>query len=504
MMVLVLKIQIISHKVREKRKLKKISRIIAFLLSAVILLTTGVLTASAEDATTAVNKKLILGTSAEFAPYEFHKRIDGKDQIVGFDISIAREIAKDMGAELVIEDMGFDSLLSALQSGRVDMVISGMTPTEERRQSIDFSDNYYMARQAMIVRAEDKDKFTTMKDFENEKIGVQKGSIQEEIGMTISGAQLTSIDKIPDIILQLKTKRVNAIIVEDTVGTGYIDSEIVFADAMPTDSESYAAIGVQKGNTEIVNAINGTLARLKSEGAIEQMVKEASILAAKEESGNIFNTAWEFRDYYIKGIGYTLLLSALGVLFGFIIGLFIALTRMTNIRIVRWLGTAYVEVLRGTPMLVQLMIIHYGLALTFGVNFSPLQSGIITLSINSSAYLAEIFRAGIQGVDRGQMEAARSLGMTRITAMRHIVLPQAFKAVLPAIGNEFITIIKESSIISVIGMVDIMYQAGVVKNITYQGLNPFIIAAVIYFVLTFTLSKLLNALERKLSASDNR
>ena len=170
----------------------------------------------------------------------------------------------------------------------------------------------------------------------------------------------------------------------------------------------------------------------------------------------------------------------------------------------RWIGTAYVEVIRGTPMLVQLMIIYYGFSLSFGINFTALQAGIITLSINSGAYLAEIFRAGIQGVDRGQLEAARSLGMGRGAAMRYIILPQAFKAVLPAIGNEFVTIIKESSIISVIGMVDIMYQASVVKNITYQGLSPFLIAAAIYFVMTFILSKLLGRLERKLSASDRR
>lgn len=203
-------------------------------------------------------------------------------------------------------------------------------------------------------------------------------------------------------------------------------------------------------------------------------------------------------------MGYTLLLSALGVIFGVIIGLIICLLRLHDVSILRWIGTAYVEVIRGTPMLVQLMIIYYGLALTFGITFSPLQAGIITLSINSGAYLAEIFRAGIQGVDRGQLEAARSLGMGRGAAMRFIVLPQAFKAVLPAIGNEFVTIIKESSIISVIGMVDIMYQASVVKNITYQGMNPFLIAAAIYFVLTFILSKLLGRLERKLGASDRR
>lgn len=198
------------------------------------------------------------------------------------------------------------------------------------------------------------------------------------------------------------------------------------------------------------------------------------------------------------------MLSALGVLFGFIIGLIVSLLRMSGIRIIEWLGTTYVEILRGTPMLVQLMIIHYGIALTLGVNFTPLQSGIITLSLNSSAYLAEIFRAGIQAVDRGQMEAARSLGMGRGKAMRHVILPQAFKSILPAIGNEFITIIKESSIISTIGMVDIMYQAQVIKNITYEGLSPFIITAAIYFVMTFSLSKLLGLWERKLRASDHR
>ncbi|HEY2493560.1 MAG TPA: ABC transporter substrate-binding protein/permease [Paenibacillus sp.] len=484
-------------------------RLIVFLVTIVIFLTAGVPTTDIVSAAVGepdTNKKLILGTSAEFAPYEFHKTIDGKDQIVGFDIAIAKEIARDMGAELVIEDMGFDSLLSALQSGRVDLVISGLTPTDERRKSIDFSNNYYQSHQVIVVRAKDQDKYPTMKELENEKIGAQKGSIQEEIGLSIAGAQLTSLDRIPDLMMQLQTNRVNAVILEDTVAIGYLDSDTVLAGAVPEDSEAQAAIGIRKGNEALLNTVNGTLARLTQDNEIERMVKEASLLAAEEghSGSNIFSTFWKYRSYYAMGIGYTLLLSALGVLFGFIIGLFIALMRMNDIRIVKFIGTTYVEILRGTPMLVQLMIIHYGLALTLGINLSPLQSGVITLSINSSAYLAEIFRAGIQGVDRGQMEAARSLGMNQGAAMRHIILPQAFKSILPAIGNEFITIIKESSIVSVIGMAEIMYQAQVIKNITYQGLTPFIIAAAIYFVMTFTLSKLLGIVERKLSASDKR
>ncbi|MBT2285597.1 ABC transporter substrate-binding protein/permease [Paenibacillus polymyxa] len=485
--------------------MKLISRYTMMLLTFVVLLTTAVPVALASGTTdNSSSKKLVLGTSADFAPYEFHKVIDGKDEIVGFDIEIAKEIAKDLGAELVIEDMGFDGLLPALQSGRVDLVISGMTPTDERKQSIDFSDTYYKSKQVIMVRNVDKDKYPTMAELENAKIGVQKGSIQETIGQKIPGAKLTALDKISDIVLQLQTKRIDAAIVEDTVAAGYLDDIIGLAAAVPDEEQAEAAVGIRKGNTELLSAVNGTLERLKSEDKINQMVTDASLLMAGKVDKNIFEIFWEYKSFYATGVGYTLLLSALGVIFGVIIGLIICLFRLHDVAILRWIGTAYVEVIRGTPMLVQLMIIYYGFSLSFGINFTALQAGIITLSINSGAYLAEIFRAGIQGVDRGQLEAARSLGMGRGAAMRYIILPQAFKAVLPAIGNEFITIIKESSIISVIGMVDIMYQASVVKNITYQGLNPFLIAAAIYFVLTFILSKLLGRLERKLSASDRR
>ncbi|MDQ0087693.1 polar amino acid transport system substrate-binding protein [Paenibacillus anaericanus] len=218
---------------------------------------------------------------------------------------------------------------------------------------------------------------------------------------------------------------------------------------------------------------------------------------------DFFTIFWDYRSYFLTGIQYTLLIAAIGVLCGFILGLAVALIRMSKWAVVRFIGHAWVEFLRGTPMLVQLFIIHYGLS-SFGINFTPIQSGAITLSINSSAYLAEIFRAGIQGVDRGQGEAARSLGMTRGMSMRHIIIPQAIKSVLPAIGNEFITIIKESSIVSFIGVTELMFQSGAVSGITYDGMTPYLVVAVMYFILTFTFSRILGVFERKLKASDYR
>lgn len=218
---------------------------------------------------------------------------------------------------------------------------------------------------------------------------------------------------------------------------------------------------------------------------------------------DIFNIFWTYRSYFFTGVQYTLLLAVVGVFCGFILGMLVSLLRMSRIRVLRFIGSVWVEFLRGTPMLVQLFIIHYGLV-SFGIKFSAIESGAITLTINSSAYLAEIFRAGIQGVDKGQAEAARSLGMSKAMTMRHIVLPQAVKSVLPAIGNEFITIIKESSIVSFIGVGDLMYQAGAVNTITYDYLKPLLIIAVIYFIMTFLLSKLLGLFERRLRTDDHR
>ncbi|WP_397386739.1 amino acid ABC transporter permease [Paenibacillus sp. MMS20-IR301] len=216
---------------------------------------------------------------------------------------------------------------------------------------------------------------------------------------------------------------------------------------------------------------------------------------------NLFDIAYEYRNFFFSGLKYTLLLAVLGVFFGFLLGIVVSLLRMSKWWILRFIATAWVEFLRGTPMLVQLFLIHYGLT-SLGLEFTPIQSGAITLTINSSAYLAEIFRAGIQGVDRGQTEAARSLGMKQGMTMRYIVLPQALKNVLPAIGNEFITIIKESSIVSMIGVADLFFQAKSITTITYEGLTPYVIIALIYFVMTFTLSKLLGILERRLNTDD--
>lgn len=212
----------------------------------------------------------------------------------------------------------------------------------------------------------------------------------------------------------------------------------------------------------------------------------------------------KYFGYYLKGAEITIVLAFFGVLFGTILGLGITLLRRSKIKIIKFIGTAYVEFVRGTPLLVQIYIIYIGLPNLIGMDLPDIIVGIIALALNSAAYVSEIIRAGIEAVDKGQMEAARSLGMNQRMAMFQVVIPQAFKNILPALGNEFISVIKESSMVSVIGVAELMYNAGIVRGNTALGLEPIVFAAVIYFIITFTLTRLLKCVERRMKASDIR
>lgn len=248
-----------------------------------------------------------------------------------------------------------------------------------------------------------------------------------------------------------------------------------------------------------------------------------------------FEAAFKYMQLFLEGLVTTVTLSALTVVFGFVLALVLALLRMSNFRPFRFLSrdpnaegalnaisrfnpvsfiaTAYVEVFRATPLMVQLFIVYYVLLADlslptfklFGIiRFERMIPGVIALSLNSGAYLSEIIRSGIQSIDGGQTEAARSLGMSQLQNMQYIILPQAIKNILPSIANEFVTIIKESSITWTIGVQEIMFAVNSVKAATFSIGEPLIIAACVYFCLTFPTSKIIAHFERKMSRGDKR
>jgi len=226
-----------------------------------------------------------------------------------------------------------------------------------------------------------------------------------------------------------------------------------------------------------------------------------------------FEKVWRYIDLFEQGIICTVSLSFLTVFFGFIIALFLALCRLSNVKPLRILATVYVEFFRATPLLVQIFLVYYVLFANISVpdfklfgyiRFDRFLPGVVALSLNSGAYTSEIIRAGIQSIDGGQTEAARSLGLTQVQNMRFVILPQAIKNILPAIANEFVTIIKESSICYTIGVQEIMYAVAATKGAVYIIAEPLIIATVVYFCLTFPTSKIIAYFERRMSRGDKR
>lgn len=233
--------------------------------------------------------KLVLGCSADFPPYEFHDVSGGGDVIAGFDIALAREICADLGVELEITDMQFDGLIAALQSSRVDIVISGMNASEERRKAVDFTDEYYYAEQCVLVLAENKDKYPTPESFAGTKVGVQKGSLQEGFALEQLepvGVEIFSIADVQTLVLELKSKKIEGLVLDRPIADSFLqqhkNNELAIAGCPIQGDESGFAIAVAKNNKELVEAINKTLARLKEEGKLDQYFTEAVELAEKQ------------------------------------------------------------------------------------------------------------------------------------------------------------------------------------------------------------------------------
>jgi glutamine transport system permease protein len=211
-----------------------------------------------------------------------------------------------------------------------------------------------------------------------------------------------------------------------------------------------------------------------------------------------FDIIVEYAPFFWKGTLLTIGFSLAGILIGTVLGLGIGLGKMMRNKFLSWPFDVYITFFRGTPLFVQILLIHFGVVPLFTGETNAIAAAILALSLNSAAYISEIFRAGIQSIDNGQMEAARSLGMNHVQAMIHVILPQAVKRMIPPLGNEFVTLIKESSLAAVIAAPELMYWGRAMAGQYYRVWEPYLMAALIYLVLTISLTSILNLVERRL------
>lgn len=222
--------------------------------------------------------KLIVGTSADYPPYEFHMMIDGKDEFVGFDMDLARALAQEMGVELEIQDMGFDAVLGSVTTGMVDLGIAGIGRRPERESMFEFSDVYHNSEQGLLVRKEDADKIKSVEDLKGKKVGAQIGTIQEGIAKKIEGVEVKVLSKLTNMILELKTGMVDAVVIEYPVGKSYAvqNKDLAMAEEVKFPSEGEGScIIANKGETELIEEVNKIIKKLKDEGKINEFVVKA-------------------------------------------------------------------------------------------------------------------------------------------------------------------------------------------------------------------------------------
>jgi polar amino acid transport system substrate-binding protein len=434
-----------------------------------------------------------IGLSPDYAPYEFHSTASGKDKIVGFDVTMDKLIAKRLGVKLKLVQMSNDALLSALESGKVDLVVSGITPTPERDKMVDFTVPYFNDPNVVLVKKADKNKFNSLNDFKNAKIGAQITTIQEDQAKKyLKGATITSLKKVTDEAAQLSQGKLDGIFVPTTTAKSYImqDGSFAIAGAKIPGGGGESAVVLPEGSKVLQAKLNhilkteviGKPIHKWRDAAIKQMTVKKSFIS-------------EYGPYFVKGTEYTLGLAIIGVALGFVLGTMLAMMKRSKLWILKALANIYIEFVRGTPLLIQVFIVFFGTQI-IGLTVSGFVSGAIAMFLNSGAYVAEIIRSGLNAVPKGQEEAARSLGLSRGKTMQLVVLPQALRTILPALGNEFVSVIKEGSVISVIGVGELTFQTSVVQGASFRAFLPLMISAGIYFVLTFGLTRILRATEK--------
>lgn len=466
------------------------------------------------------NDTFVVGMECGYAPYNWtdpsktdsNVEIDGGQYCDGYDVQIAKRLATQMGKDLVIKKMVWEGLILSLQTNQIDAIIAGMSPTDERKKEINFSDVYFRDDVAfgIVVTADSSyANGTTVDDFADARVAAQIGTFHMDLLKQLKDVNpVENFKDFANMTMALEYGEIDGFVADS--GTGdmikasnpklkYIQLNYEITDAM-----SGVGVGVSKDNPELLEDINEALKTIPVEE--QRKLMDTAVNSGNFVDTHFFGQVWNILENnwqsFARGTGTTLLVSMLATFFGFLIALFVAVTRGTKVTNV--IANIYVTVFRGTPMMVQAMIFYYGTLFLFpgfrwaNLPLGNLLAGIIVVSINTGAYLSETLRSGIQAIDKGQFEAAKALGYTNRQTMMKIILPQAIKNVIPALGNELIVNVKDTSVLNIIQVTELFFVSNGIASTTYQILQTFTITTSIYLVLTIILTAILRIVELKL------
>jgi polar amino acid transport system substrate-binding protein len=453
---------------------------------------------------------LLWGADAEGgAPYVYPDP-QKPEQLIGFEYELAEALAAKLGVKARMVQNEWDQLIPALERGNFDILLNGLELTAHNQQRIAMTQPYFVYAQQIITRS-DTAGLDRMDALKGKAVGVLSASVAERLLDGMGGVDVRRYPGNVESFRDLKARRIEAVLLDLPIALHYAkaDPELRFS-GVPFAS-GYYGIGVPKEDATLLAALNRAIKELADDHTLERIYRkygvwderQSALKDYKAEAVTAHKRISALREWpkylplLLRGAVTTVELSVLGMALAVVAGLVVVLLRLYGIAPLRWAAKAYVEVVRGTPLLIQLFLIYYGLP-EIGIRLNAFLAGILGLGLNYAASEAENYRAGIQSIPRGQTEAALALGMSRGQTLRHVVLPQALRVVIPPVTNDFIAMFKDSSIVSVITMVELTKVYGMLAMSTYDYIGLGLMTAGIYFALSYPASLYAAWLERKL------
>jgi polar amino acid transport system substrate-binding protein len=438
---------------------------------------------------------------------------DPKDpsKLIGFEADIADAIAKEFGVRARVVQTEWGSLIPALERGDYDMAMNGLEIIPEREKRVLMSRPYYVYTLQVVVR-KGEERIRNLADLRGKTVGTLSGTTADALLRKTGVTDIRNYSAVwpfEDVALG----RIDAAFIDTPIAAYYAKPDPRLKYAGPPEGEGLYGIAFRKTDRGLKKAVDAVIDKLLRTGELKRIYdkwglwdtaqaglfsfgaadEEAAKLRAEGEDAPLYS----FLPLLLKGAAVTVMLSVASMALAITLGLCLAFARLYGPPALGGIASAYVELYRGTPLLIQLFILYYGLP-NAGITLSPLAAAVIGLGMNYAAYEAEVYRAGMEAVPRGQMEAALSLGMARPLALRRIIFPQAFKISLPAVTNDFIALFKDSSIVSVIAMVELTKIYGILAATTLRYFELGVVVAILYFGMSYPLSILARKLERKL------
>ena len=467
----------------------------------------------AADSLSAIRHKGVLrwGADAEGgAPYVYPDP-DRPAQLTGFEFELADALAARLGARPEMVQNQWDQLVPALERGNFDIILNGLELTPENQQRIAMSRPYYVYAQQIVVR-KDAANLATMAALKGKTVGVLSASAAERLLVRAGGIDVRHYPGNVESFRDLRAGRIQAVVLDLPIARFYARPDPELKLSGEPFAPGYYAIGVRPDDLALLAAINAAIGELAADHTLEKIYRKYDLWDDRQASLKDYqpetvvrrkpiSTLRQWPRYLpllLRGAVTTVELSVLSMALAIVAGLAVVLTRLYAGAPLSWFAQAYVEIVRGTPLLIQLFLIYYGLP-EIGIRLNAFAAAILGLGLNYAASEAENYRAGIQAVPRGQTEAALALGMGRWQTLRHVVLPQAMRVVIPPVTNDFIAMFKDSSLVSVITMVELTKVYGMLAMSTYDYIGLGLMTAAIYFALSYPASLLAGRLERKLS-----